>query len=153
MVLFFFFFKQKTAYEMRISDWSSDVCSSDLYVHARLRQAPGRLLPLLQHLAGDIGEHRAPCLGHPVTVSRFEDIHVAMPIGATLEVAQLGDHPAAVGHRSAKRLLDLGQVGTQAQVALSLISHAQCPAPLRYPVLPAQLARCATAGLRRMPGP
>src|SRR3546814_6100426 len=29
-VLFFFFFKQKTAYEMRISDWSSDVCSSDL---------------------------------------------------------------------------------------------------------------------------
>src|SRR3546814_3690037 len=33
-----FFFKQKTAYEMRISDWSSDVCSSDLLAtwHARL---------------------------------------------------------------------------------------------------------------------
>src|SRR3546814_1539324 len=30
MLLFFFFFKPKTAYEMRISDWSSDVCSSDL---------------------------------------------------------------------------------------------------------------------------
>src|SRR3546814_9269315 len=30
VTLFFFFFKQKTAYEMRISDWSSDVCSSDL---------------------------------------------------------------------------------------------------------------------------
>src|SRR3546814_11470159 len=30
MCLVFFFFKQKTAYEMRISDWSSDVCSSDL---------------------------------------------------------------------------------------------------------------------------
>src|SRR3546814_7143609 len=29
-ISFFFFFKQKTAYEMRISDWSSDVCSSDL---------------------------------------------------------------------------------------------------------------------------
>src|SRR3546814_8767192 len=29
--VFFFFFKQKTAYDMRISDWSSDVCSSDLY--------------------------------------------------------------------------------------------------------------------------
>src|SRR3546814_11505193 len=29
--IFFFFFKQKTAYEMRISDWSSDVCSSDLH--------------------------------------------------------------------------------------------------------------------------
>src|SRR3546814_2127266 len=30
VVCLFFFFKQKTAYEMRISDWSSDVCSSDL---------------------------------------------------------------------------------------------------------------------------
>src|SRR3546814_1913600 len=30
ILVFFFFFKQKTAYEMRISDWSSDVCSSDL---------------------------------------------------------------------------------------------------------------------------
>src|SRR3546814_3182924 len=30
--MYFFFFKQKTAYEMRISDWSSDVCSSDLLV-------------------------------------------------------------------------------------------------------------------------
>src|SRR3546814_3975725 len=30
LVLLCFFFKQKTAYEMRISDWSSDVCSSDL---------------------------------------------------------------------------------------------------------------------------
>src|SRR3546814_9935472 len=30
LLLVFFFFKQKTAYEMRISDWSSDVCSSDL---------------------------------------------------------------------------------------------------------------------------
>src|SRR3546814_10624334 len=30
MYSFFFYFKQKTAYDMRISDWSSDVCSSDL---------------------------------------------------------------------------------------------------------------------------
>src|SRR3546814_1676290 len=30
-IFFLFFFKQKTAYEMRISDWSSDVCSSDLF--------------------------------------------------------------------------------------------------------------------------
>src|SRR3546814_6605585 len=32
MCCMFFFFKQKTAYEMRISDWSSDVCSSDLQI-------------------------------------------------------------------------------------------------------------------------
>src|SRR3546814_9617930 len=34
-LLYVFFFKQKTAYEMRISDWSSDVCSSDLCPHYR----------------------------------------------------------------------------------------------------------------------
>src|SRR3546814_1789098 len=37
-----FFFKQKTAYEMRISDWSSDVCSSDLDVGAAAGQHLGR---------------------------------------------------------------------------------------------------------------
>src|SRR3546814_8494854 len=44
MVIFvFFFFKQKTAYEMRISDWSSDVCSSDLLI--RWVRAPGPWRP------------------------------------------------------------------------------------------------------------
>src|SRR3546814_1877030 len=36
-----FFFKQKTAYDMRISDWSSDVCSSDLAHRDRRQQAGG----------------------------------------------------------------------------------------------------------------
>src|SRR3546814_10236399 len=45
-----FFFKQKTAYEMRISDWSSDVCSSDLFIvrgglYARAHQARAGRLP------------------------------------------------------------------------------------------------------------
>src|SRR3546814_9023030 len=40
--LFFCFFKQKTAYEMRISDWSSDVCSSDLHHRHVTRRAQGR---------------------------------------------------------------------------------------------------------------
>src|SRR3546814_7856388 len=39
VVFCFFFFKQKTAYEMRISDWSSDVCSSDLERRCGLRGA------------------------------------------------------------------------------------------------------------------
>src|SRR3546814_19828276 len=42
-----FFFKQKTAYEMRISDWSSDVCSSDLFV--------ARLDRLLANPNGQVG--------------------------------------------------------------------------------------------------
>src|SRR3546814_1394130 len=62
-LIVFFFFKQKTAYEMRISDWSSDVCSSDLcaLVAAKIANAsffrtgfiavrlglPGFILPFL----------------------------------------------------------------------------------------------------------
>src|SRR3546814_10248244 len=42
-IVVFFFFKQKTAYEMRISDWSSDVCSSDL--------APATASPLATDMA------------------------------------------------------------------------------------------------------
>src|SRR3546814_10409261 len=44
--MLFFFFKQKTAYEMRISDWSSDVCSSDLVEPAQV------LAQQVQHVAG-----------------------------------------------------------------------------------------------------
>src|SRR3546814_1385627 len=52
----FFFFKQKTAYEMRISDWSSDVCSSDLASLLRRRNhiARGRHVD-----GGTINEERA----------------------------------------------------------------------------------------------
>src|SRR3546814_5748265 len=47
-----FFFKQKTAYEMRISDWSSDVCSSDLALR-RLLANPRRCAPRDRSSAGD----------------------------------------------------------------------------------------------------
>src|SRR3546814_7076949 len=60
LCFFFFFFKQKTAYEMRISDWSSDVCSSDLDrrrhrrrlgVGGDLRGAAGAVRPERHHPA------------------------------------------------------------------------------------------------------
>src|SRR3546814_16397694 len=41
---FFFFFKQKTAYEVRISDWSSDVCSSDLFGRLIFRHRRDRVI-------------------------------------------------------------------------------------------------------------
>src|SRR3546814_11754611 len=47
----FFFFKQKTAYEMRISDWSSDVCSSDLRGVDFEKQHEGRMPTVEQHVA------------------------------------------------------------------------------------------------------
>src|SRR3546814_9351361 len=47
LICCFFFFKQKTAYEMRISDWSSDVCSSDLLVcYGTFAQDVGQLSPV-----------------------------------------------------------------------------------------------------------
>src|SRR3546814_4881742 len=50
MYYIFVFFKQKTAYEMRISDWSSDVCSSDLLIAAeqRLDATSNRLLQAVE---------------------------------------------------------------------------------------------------------
>src|SRR3546814_9350291 len=54
-----FFFKQKTAYEMRISDWSADVCSSYLDQQRR------------QHLRTTSGaERRQPCGSHAARLSR-----------------------------------------------------------------------------------
>src|SRR3546814_3691260 len=58
----FVFFKQKTAYEMRISDWSSDVCSSDLggdaldvlLRHARRRLVEQQQLGLQRQGGGDL---------------------------------------------------------------------------------------------------
>src|SRR3546814_18964355 len=49
----FFFFKQKTAYEMRISDWSSDVCSSDLAADRAAGMAPHAFPELLRHRGDD----------------------------------------------------------------------------------------------------
>src|SRR3546814_14662018 len=54
MYVLFFFFKQKTAYEMRISDWSSDVCSSDLGAGLQLRVHAARAG------SGRVVRHEAP---------------------------------------------------------------------------------------------
>src|SRR3546814_5894558 len=56
--VFFFFFKQKTAYEMRISDWSSDVCSSDLTLD--LGQPTTRLIDLSGDGRADLLSSAAP---------------------------------------------------------------------------------------------
>src|SRR3546814_7476718 len=63
--LFFFFFKQKTAYEIRISDWSSDVCSSDLPGLRGVRHQLGEVelhvdagFGRTEPFAVDVGQHR-----------------------------------------------------------------------------------------------
>src|SRR3546814_4740632 len=57
LYVFFFFFKQKTAYEMRISDWSSDVCSSDLLsalADMLLAETVRRIWPLVNRQPGAV---------------------------------------------------------------------------------------------------
>src|SRR3546814_2954571 len=72
--VFFFFFKQKTAYEMRISDWSSDVCSSDLAAAAGPGARRHRHHPL-----GHGEEHRRARHAHTGGVpDRAPDGHVAV---------------------------------------------------------------------------
>src|SRR3546814_18176914 len=65
-----FFFKQKTAYEMRISDWSSDVCSSDLPGRAEVAQCDTRHLELAVDTAGTTGQLTAVPDADPRTVPR-----------------------------------------------------------------------------------
>src|SRR3546814_15595768 len=59
VVLFVFFFKQKTAYEMRISDWSSDVCSSDLthYKQSECHIIVSKVAKSMRSFAGPKGEY------------------------------------------------------------------------------------------------
>src|SRR5216117_4104310 len=59
-MFFFFFFKQKTAYEIRKGDWSSDVCSSDLYRQRRRSPRPRKLESREGGVAGTIPHQAAP---------------------------------------------------------------------------------------------
>src|SRR3546814_7786899 len=74
----FFFVKQKTAYEMRISDWSSDVCSSDLRGHAQ---------PV-----GQIGTDPERILGrrHVVRRTTLENCPAEQPFGTRSEERRVG---------------------------------------------------------------
>src|SRR3546814_4292156 len=86
-LLLFFFFKQKTAYEMSISDWISDVCSSDLHRAHATRDDSASLQPLVciigtqaQPIFGAAGEH-AIGLGDPAG-HEIVDQHSDVGLGA-----------------------------------------------------------------------
>src|SRR3546814_1958155 len=71
----FFFFKQKTAYEMRISDWSSDVCSSDLSMVAGAKyrgEFEERLKAVLKEITDAEGE----------VITFIDELHTVVGAGA-----------------------------------------------------------------------
>src|SRR3546814_13844325 len=124
-----FFFKQKTAYEMRISDWSSDVCSSDLAGRGELTQlvADHRLGDVhrdvlaavvhgdgvAHHLRDDRGA-AAPGLDDLLLALLVEDVHLlekgVVDEGALLQAAGHGFLPPAA--RSEERRGGKECVGT-----------------------------------------
>src|SRR3546814_9261066 len=85
---FFFFYKQKTAYEMRISDWSSDVCSSDLanapHMPVHLGSMGESVRTILRQRTGDgrgIRRGDAYALNAPYDGgTHLPDITVIMPV-------------------------------------------------------------------------
>src|SRR3546814_16470167 len=95
----FFFFKQKTAYEMRISDWSSDVCSSDLIASTEV--APADVFVIAVPTPHD-EEHR-PDIGHVLSAARaiapklevgnLVILESTSPVGTTEKVAALLAEP------------------------------------------------------------
>src|SRR3546814_10382390 len=88
----FFFFKQKTAYEMRISDWSSDVCSSDLEISHDVQEfvlalegcevaAFGQFLPILDVTIVFLNQRARPAerlASEPCDAGRY--VHLRMAI-------------------------------------------------------------------------
>src|SRR3546814_9890632 len=113
MCLFFFFFKQKTAYEMRISDWSSDVCSSDLrllrgYERGGKPTASGDALGAgfgqlrLGQLGAILGGGGAASLGqgcqHRLLGDGPEKFDTAFPMVAHIEIGGAGNPEIGRAH-------------------------------------------------------
>src|SRR3546814_19366615 len=110
MVLFVFFFKQKTAYEMRISDWSSDVCSSDLMWASSSLAVLDRAQTELEEVFS-----KAPA---PVTAAEKREwearvletrqrVDTAAEVLASMEADHKGGWLHAVHSRSAVRVRDM----------------------------------------------
>src|SRR3546814_9317956 len=101
----FFFFKQKTAYEMRISDWSSDVCSSDLLDAPRAGLALQHLLEIfLQPVLADLVAGR--------DVQRILGLLIFLGVRGADIADQMADRgPGRIIARKAALRRDAGQFG------------------------------------------
>src|SRR3546814_16564657 len=109
MCIIFFFFKQKTAYEMRISDWSSDVCSSDLLVAVPASRGSYRIQPIdgAASQPGRIGSARAAQNQFVTEIIRLKHID------AVAAVETLRPLVSPQGSLTANRRSEERRVGTE----------------------------------------
>src|SRR3546814_5730431 len=108
-----FFFKQKTAYEMRISDWSSDVCSSDLIDTARAQfdtvvQDPSLPDPVRQRFDRLVRNFDKQIAGGGTDISGFADASIGWDsnINAATDLSQI-TIPLFAGLRSEEHTSEL----------------------------------------------
>src|SRR3546814_8279133 len=98
MFCFFFFFQQKTAYEIRISDWSSDVCSSDL----------------LEQLLEDVVPSKDEIYGY-LTKDLREDLIVPVFLGAAERGNGVFRLMKALRHETPEPAATLERLGSEAR--------------------------------------
>src|SRR3546814_8690390 len=96
MFCFFFFFKQKTAYEMRISDWSSDVCSSDLKADGLFRDLQVQLEGTENRIAVARGRYVQSVQAYNVLVRQFPGVITAKIFGYAPKANFGVDNEAAI---------------------------------------------------------
>src|SRR3546814_8454888 len=128
----FFFFKQKTAYEMRISDWSSDVCFSDLQIdlgHGMGRLPESRTVVAMQHVP-ESRKYKPParaCAGYRMTREK----------GAWPQVQV----PAASSPRACRNTSRLPQIASPAMIAATARSGQLRPVPNTPSAAPIKIGR------------
>src|SRR3546814_2605055 len=110
MIFSIFFFKQKTAYEMRISDWSSDVCSSDLkwaYPPAQSQPSSSRARSPDAHRRNGTAE--LLCSGETTTIpSSPGDTGAQLDGSSTSSMKRSLDRKSVVKGKSVSVRVDLG---------------------------------------------
>src|SRR3546814_4523277 len=100
--MYVFVFKQKTAYEMRISDWSSDVCSSDLRIEMGIIALIGHILHPGSEAPGTVGDRKRDEGVDNIIGLGSEHIPVVVAIPA-------GVRPCKIGFEFADA--DIGDIG------------------------------------------
>src|SRR3546814_17413786 len=124
--MIFFFFKQKTAYELRISDWSSDVCSSDLQWLNYVRT--GRARSEIRHYLRTVKYEESIAFGLRLLNQAFDPLHLTHPAEDDLDWEKLANSSGASSRDAI--LADIGLRSEESRVGK------ECVRPSGFQSLP-----------------